>query len=110
MACSTRPSAGSAPSGTSRMRLWWRSSVTPSCRERQSGMRAGGHPSSTQSILQMRETAGMIDLTPFAIFDIVGPGALGVVQTCAVRQMDVAIGKVIYTPVLTPGGAGSAPT
>ena len=54
--------------------------------------------------LQMRETAGMIDLTPFAIFDIVGPGALGVVQTCAVRQMDVAIGKVIYTPVLTPAG------
>ena len=54
--------------------------------------------------LQMRETAGMIDLTPFAIFDIVGPGALNVVQTCAVRQMDVAVGKVIYTPVLTPRG------
>ncbi|MEL0148071.1 MAG: glycine cleavage system protein T, partial [Actinomycetota bacterium] len=54
--------------------------------------------------LQMRETAGMIDLTPFAIFDIIGPGALNVVQTCAVRQMDVAIGKVIYTPVLTPRG------
>ena len=54
--------------------------------------------------LQMRETAGMIDLTPFAIFDIIGPGALNVVQTCAVRQMDVSIGKVIYTPVLTPRG------
>ena len=54
--------------------------------------------------LQMRETAGMIDLTPFAIFDIVGPGALGVVQKCAVRQMDVAVGKVIYTPVLSQSG------
>jgi len=54
--------------------------------------------------LQMRETAGMIDLTPFAIFDIVGPGALGVVQRAAVRQMDVAVGKVIYTPVLSPRG------
>lgn len=54
--------------------------------------------------LQMRETAGMIDLTPFAIFDIVGPGALGVVQRTAVRQMDVAVGKVIYTPVLSPRG------
>jgi len=54
--------------------------------------------------LQMRETAGMIDLTPFAIFDITGPGALDVVQRCAVRQMDVAVGKVIYTPVLTQSG------
>ncbi len=54
--------------------------------------------------LQMRETAGMIDLTPFAIFDITGPGALDVVQRTAVRQMDVAVGKVIYTPVLTPNG------
>ena len=54
--------------------------------------------------LQMRETAGLIDLTPFAIFDIVGPGALGVVQRAAVRQMDVAVGKVIYTPVLSPRG------
>ncbi len=54
--------------------------------------------------LQMRETAGMIDLTAFAIFDIVGPGALDVVQRTAVRQMDVAVGKVIYTPVLTPRG------
>ena len=54
--------------------------------------------------LQMRETAGMIDLTPFAIFDVTGPGALDVVQRCAVRQMNVAIGKVIYTPVLTQSG------
>jgi len=54
--------------------------------------------------LQMRETAGMIDLTPFAIFDITGPSALDVVQRAAVRQMNVAIGKVIYTPVLTPRG------
>ncbi len=36
--------------------------------------------------LQMRETAGMIDLTPFAIFDVVGPGALDVVQRAAVRS------------------------
>ncbi len=54
--------------------------------------------------LQMRETAGMIDLTPFAIFDITGPSALDVVQRAAVRQMDVAVGKVIYTPVLSPRG------
>lgn len=54
--------------------------------------------------LQMRETAGLVDLTAFAIFDIVGPGALACVQRTAMRQMDVAIGKVIYTPVLSPNG------
>ncbi|MEI8056389.1 MAG: FAD-dependent oxidoreductase [Actinomycetes bacterium] len=54
--------------------------------------------------LQMRETAGLVDLTAFAIFDIVGPGALDSVQRTAVRQMDVAIGKVVYTPVLAING------
>jgi glycine cleavage system aminomethyltransferase T/glycine/D-amino acid oxidase-like deaminating enzyme len=54
--------------------------------------------------LAMRERAAMIDLTAFAIFDIAGPGALDVVQRVAMRQMDVAIGKVVYTPLLTPGG------
>ena len=54
--------------------------------------------------LQMRETAGLVDLTAFTIFDIVGPGSLDVVQRAAVRQMDVAVGKVIYTPVLGING------
>ena len=54
--------------------------------------------------LQMRETAGLVDLTAFAIFDVTGPSALDVVQKAAVRQMDVAVGKVIYTPVLGHGG------
>jgi glycine cleavage system aminomethyltransferase T/glycine/D-amino acid oxidase-like deaminating enzyme len=54
--------------------------------------------------LQMRETAGLVDLTAFALFDIVGPGALDCVQRTAMRQMNVAIGKVIYTPVLSPNG------
>jgi glycine cleavage system aminomethyltransferase T/glycine/D-amino acid oxidase-like deaminating enzyme len=54
--------------------------------------------------LQMRETAGLVDLTAFAIFDITGPGALDTVQLVCVRQMDVAVGKVVYTPVLAPNG------
>jgi len=54
--------------------------------------------------LQMRETAGLVDLTAFCIFDITGPGALATVQQVCVRQMDVAIGKVVYTPVLAPNG------
>jgi glycine cleavage system aminomethyltransferase T/glycine/D-amino acid oxidase-like deaminating enzyme len=54
--------------------------------------------------LRMREAAGVIDLTAFAIFDITGPGALDAVQRTCVAQCDVAVGKVIYTPVLDPKG------
>jgi glycine cleavage system aminomethyltransferase T len=54
--------------------------------------------------LAMRDRAAMVDLTAFAIFDVLGPAALNVVQRVAMRQMDVAIGRVVYTPLLTPGG------
>ena len=54
--------------------------------------------------LRMREAAGVIDLTAFAIFDITGPGALAAVQRTCVSQCDVAVGKVIYTPVLDAKG------
>jgi glycine cleavage system aminomethyltransferase T/glycine/D-amino acid oxidase-like deaminating enzyme len=58
--------------------------------------------------LAMRDRAGMVDLTAFHIFDITGPGALEAVQGVAVRQMDVATGRVVYTPVLTPRGGFKA--
>jgi glycine cleavage system aminomethyltransferase T/glycine/D-amino acid oxidase-like deaminating enzyme len=54
--------------------------------------------------LAMRDRAAMIDLTAFAIFDVTGPAALDVVQNVAMRQMDVPIGRVVYTPILTPSG------
>jgi glycine cleavage system aminomethyltransferase T/glycine/D-amino acid oxidase-like deaminating enzyme len=54
--------------------------------------------------LAMRDRAGYTDLTAFAIFDVTGPAALEVVQKVAMRQMDVAVGRVVYTPVLTPSG------
>jgi glycine cleavage system aminomethyltransferase T len=52
----------------------------------------------------MRDRAAIFDLTAFCVFDVRGPGALDVVQRVAMRQMDVAIGRVVYTPVLTPNG------
>ncbi len=51
--------------------------------------------------LAMRESAGIFDLSAFAIFDVVGPGALDAVQSVALRQMDVPVGRVVYTPVLS---------
>ncbi|HXH96368.1 MAG TPA: FAD-dependent oxidoreductase, partial [Gaiellaceae bacterium] len=54
--------------------------------------------------LAMREGAAMFDLTAFCIFDVVGPGALDCVQTVAMRQMDVKIGRNVYTPFLSARG------
>ena len=54
--------------------------------------------------LAMRDRAAIFDLTAFCVFDIVGPGALESVQGVSMRQMDVKLGKVVYTPVLTPRG------
>ncbi len=54
--------------------------------------------------LAMRDGVGIFDLSAFAIFDIVGPGALASVQQVALRQMDVPVGRVVYTPVLSETG------
>lgn len=54
--------------------------------------------------LAMRERAGVFDLSAFNIFDLIGPGALDAVQRVCVQNMDVGVGKVVYTPVLSPRG------
>ncbi len=54
--------------------------------------------------LAMRERAGIVDLSAFAIFDVVGPAAAQAVQAIVVAQADVADGRVLYTPVLDAKG------
>jgi glycine cleavage system aminomethyltransferase T/glycine/D-amino acid oxidase-like deaminating enzyme len=54
--------------------------------------------------LAMRENAAMIDLSAFNIFDIEGPGVVDYIQRMAVAQMDVAVGRAVYTPILTYNG------
>ena len=54
--------------------------------------------------LAMREHAGLFDLSAFCIFDVAGAGALDALQQTVLAQVDVAVGRVIYTPVLSPGG------
>ena len=54
--------------------------------------------------LAMREHAGIFDLSAFAIFDVTGPGALDALQGAVLAQVDVPVGRVVYTPVLSPGG------
>jgi heterotetrameric sarcosine oxidase gamma subunit len=54
--------------------------------------------------LAMRERAGVVDLGAFTIFDVIGPSALDVVQRVALAQMDVKVGRVVYTPLLGVSG------
>lgn len=65
-------------------------------------------PISNAEHLQMRESVGMVDLTAFAIFDISGPGALDYVQKMAVNNMNVKVGRAVYTPLLYPNGGFKA--
>ncbi|HEY6677730.1 MAG TPA: FAD-dependent oxidoreductase [Actinomycetota bacterium] len=58
--------------------------------------------------LAMRDRVAMVDLSAFAIIDIGGPAALDVVQRMAVKQMDVPVGRVVYTPLLNPAGGVKA--
>ena len=54
--------------------------------------------------LAMRERAGIVDLTAFSIFDVVGPRAFDAVQHLAVGQMNVTPGRVVYTPIIDGRG------
>ncbi|HEX6383096.1 MAG TPA: FAD-dependent oxidoreductase [Anaerolineae bacterium] len=58
--------------------------------------------------LAMRDRVAMIDLSAFAIFDVTGPGALDYIQRMAVNQMDVKVGRAVYTPLLAPNGGFKA--
>ncbi|HEX5240989.1 MAG TPA: FAD-dependent oxidoreductase [Candidatus Limnocylindrales bacterium] len=52
--------------------------------------------------LAMRDRVGIVDLSAFAIFDITGPGACEYLEHLCVNKVDVAVGKTIYTPLLSP--------
>jgi heterotetrameric sarcosine oxidase gamma subunit len=54
--------------------------------------------------LAMRDAAGLVDLSAFAVLDVTGPGALDAVQSVAVAQLDVAPGRVVYTSLLNEAG------
>jgi glycine cleavage system aminomethyltransferase T len=54
--------------------------------------------------LALRERCGLTDLSAFVILDVTGPGALAALQRLAVAQLDVAVGRVVYTPLLDERG------
>ncbi len=54
--------------------------------------------------LHMREHVAMVDLTAFQIFEVSGPGVVDYIERMTVNKCDVAVGRAVYTPVLTEGG------
>src|ERR1700689_5471646 len=54
--------------------------------------------------LALRDACGLVDLSAFAVFDVTGPGALDAVQSVAVAQLDVRVGRVVYTSLLDEAG------
>ena len=54
--------------------------------------------------LAMRDACALVDLSAFAVLEISGPDALEAVQTLAVAQMNVAVGRVVYTSWLDENG------
>ena len=52
--------------------------------------------------LAMRDGVGMVDLSAFAVFDIAGSCALETMQKLCVVQMNVPVGRVVYTSLLNP--------
>ncbi|MFQ5401423.1 MAG: FAD-dependent oxidoreductase [Anaerolineae bacterium] len=58
--------------------------------------------------LAMRDRVAMVDLTAFAIFDVSGPGALDYIQRLTVNQMNVKVGRAVYTPLLNAHGGFKA--
>jgi glycine cleavage system aminomethyltransferase T/glycine/D-amino acid oxidase-like deaminating enzyme len=54
--------------------------------------------------LAMRDAAALVDLSAFAVLEISGPAALEAVQNLSVAQLDVPVGRVVYTSWLDAGG------
>ncbi len=54
--------------------------------------------------LNLRENAGMVDLSAFQVYELEGPGAVAYAEYLAVNKVDKPVGSSVYTPWLTPDG------
>ena len=52
----------------------------------------------------MQHGAVLLDLTPFTKIDVSGPDALPLLNQLAAAQMDVHVGRAVYTPLLNTRG------
>ena len=54
--------------------------------------------------LHLREHCGLVDISPFQVFEVSGPDVVPYIETMVVNKCDLPVGRSIYTPVLTPDG------
>jgi glycine cleavage system aminomethyltransferase T len=54
--------------------------------------------------LACRERVGLFDASPFTKVEVSGPGALAYLQHLAANQVDVPVGRIVYTAMLAPRG------
>jgi glycine cleavage system aminomethyltransferase T/glycine/D-amino acid oxidase-like deaminating enzyme len=54
--------------------------------------------------LAMRDRAGLVDLSAFALFDVTGLAACAVLERLCVNKVDVPVGRTVYTPLLNAAG------
>ncbi len=54
--------------------------------------------------LHLREHCGLVDVSPFQVFEVSGPGVVPYIEHMVVNKCDLPVGRSIYTPVLTPDG------
>jgi heterotetrameric sarcosine oxidase gamma subunit len=54
--------------------------------------------------LAMRDAVALVDLSAFAVLEISGPAALDAVQNLSVAQLDLPVGRVVYTSWLDENG------
>ncbi|MCS6848879.1 MAG: FAD-dependent oxidoreductase [Anaerolineae bacterium] len=54
--------------------------------------------------LAVRDGAGMFNLTPLAVIEVKGPGALAFLNRLCANQIDRPVGRVIYTSLLNERG------
>lgn len=62
------------------------------------------YPIIERETAQMGNGAALIDLSPFGKFDITGTGAVSFLNHLACAQMDVPLGRAVYTPILNARG------
>ncbi len=67
---------------------------------------AGEHwsPAIGAEALATRQAAGLFDETSFAKIEIVGPGAVAFLQSMCANDVDVPVGRIIYTQLLNRRG------
>ncbi|WP_424968772.1 GcvT family protein [Dinoroseobacter sp. S375] len=68
----------------------------------------GWKPFAAEEHRAVRDRVALIDQSSFAKFEILGPGALDLLQTLCVSNMDKPVGAVIYTQMCNTAGGTEA--